>query len=138
MNIIFTNSTGTIFLLQIIGNFREAASNTSTPYAQECIQWMKTNFKRYHNVLRVAYNKLIEAYTGPPRDCSFVFDPTDLQDFFLDDEIVYERMKIVNCNPKTKKLAGHSIKRDLLLLPIGVSRSLSLSMVIDYVYKLRE
>ena len=47
-------------------------------------------------------------------------------------------MTIVNCNPKAKKLAGHSIERDLLLLPTGVSRSLSLSMVIDYIYKLRE
>ena len=96
----------------------------------------KARNEKYSRLLReflFAKHMMGEAVTlssGPTIRSRFVKDQNDMRDFFIDDFCKFETLNIYT---KT-----NVIEQVVVKLPIGTSRTLSLSMIISPIYKLRE
>ena len=118
-----------VHLLQVILNFRSSVSNKSFPYHKQ-LSNVKRHLKSYEDRLRVSYLKFMQEYKGNTVHSSFVEDPNNMRHFFMDDGCCFQK---VNIGDKHRL-----VYQQLLKLPIGTSRTLSLSMIISPLYKLRK
>jgi len=118
-NFIINDNMGKIYLLQILVNFRTSIESFFMPYHNH-VACIISNIKLYLHKLKQEYQHRIgDQYKGEDRPMGFLENAADQNDFFLDEHMPYKSFDI-----------GQDIYLDLLKLPIGVDRTMSLSSVI--------
>jgi hypothetical protein len=128
MGVMLQDSKESIHYLQLLCNFRKAAGFKDSPHSKK-IPLIVKHIGDYHSILKRELGNLIKNYTGTLRELSFLRDPTDLQDFFVDKDLPFKPTRIHK---------NSNIERDLLMLPIGTSRVLSMSQFIHPLYQLQQ
>ena len=129
MDLILEDAKETVYLLQVLGNFRGAAGNSLYRGSAKIVEQITKNVCDYFSNLQVEYRKALTGYEGKACSFSFVNDAKDVDDFFLDDDLPF----VWDCQTSgTKKW-----EIELLILPIGPYRSISLSMILDCLDKLK-
>ena len=114
MNIVAFDVTGDYHLLQIVCNFRwHVGRRCGFKSNPDNIDDIVSNIQHYHWYLQRKYE---EKYLGEPPD--FFGNPIKLQSFYLDDSVASEWLRVT---PNT------NISQHFVRLPIGTSRTLSLS-----------
>ena len=118
-NFIIKDKKGNIYLLQILVNFRTSIESLFMPYHNH-VSSIISNIKSYLHKLKQEYQHQIgDKYKGKLRRMGFLENASNQEDFFLDEYMPYQIIDI-----------GQLFWLDLLKLPIGVDRSMSLSSII--------
>jgi hypothetical protein len=129
LNVILEDSHGVLYLLQFIANFRMATESKLFPY-KSALDQIESDIESYLCTLKDASKALYNSSNILPSEMSCFHDPFDVEDIYFDD-----------CLPITALDIGSKDKpmiRDYVLMPIGVSRILSLSSIIAPIYNLRD
>ena len=111
LDMIIGDSDGTVYLLQILGNFRKSAGNSLSKGATKTVEQISKNIDDYFLFLQQHYRKMMQEYSCMATSFSFATHPTNVEDFFLDDNLLFEN------EYRKNKATQHCI--ELLVLPIG-------------------
>ena len=130
MDMIIEDANGTVYLLQVICNFRGAAGNALAKGSASIVEAINENIVSYFSKLQGDYRKVMLDYQGSACYASFITKATDIEDFFLDDDLPYV--------DENRKDGVTKWPIELFVLPIGPYRSISLSMVLDSLQKLKK
>ena len=125
-NFVVSDLHGNLYLLQVIVNFRGTNDRRIIKHKKH-IDVIVANIIKWITDLKLKYRKHCAKYTDMPETISFVKDPFDMSDFCLHNNSPYIQYNIGTlANP---------ILGNYVVLPIGVSRTLSLSSMIAAIYK---
>ena len=94
------------------------------------MEQVNKNIVNYFSILQVKYRKALTGYEGKASSFSFVNVTMNIKDFFLDDNLSY----VWDCRVN----GATQWKVELLVLPIGPYRTISLSMILDFLHKLKK
>ena len=83
VGVMLQDSKESIHYLQLLCNFRKAASFKDSPHSKK-IPLIVKHIGDYHSILKRELGNPKKNYTGTLQELSFLRDPTDLQDFFVD------------------------------------------------------
>jgi hypothetical protein len=132
-NFIICDKDGNIYLLQILVNFRTSIESATFPHHKH-VAAIINNIERYRGDLKEKLHELFACkYKGnmSKRKMKFLSDPFDMTDFFLDDHVEYQKDAIGS-------FQGTTICKEVLKLPIGISRTMSLSTMISALHMHRD
>jgi hypothetical protein len=125
-NFVVMDKDGNLYLLQVIVNFRQRIDRRVLNYKRH-IDVIVANIVRWLIELKKDYRLHCATFTDTPDTFSFVRDPFDMEDMCLHEESPYVEKNI--------GVYSHSILKKYVVLPVGISRALSLSNMIGAIYK---
>lgn len=129
-NACFSLDNDTFMHMQVIGNFRRVVRQYMVPF-EKSLQSTIANGRRYVASWR-SNMQLIFAGVS----CNNEWDPFSRSQFFLDDDLPFERLRIFDGLSKDNKQSA--VYGHYLLTEIGLSRVTSFSMFIDPICRLKD
>jgi len=133
LNLVLRDEAGNIHLLQVIGNFRSSCRSYLSRDIHVRVPKINRDISIYRYNLQLAYATMVNIGSTGANHYSFCKDPFDLSDFFLDDSLPFDSFSVVS----ESKPKDSDDRADLLKLPIGSSRLISLSIALDTLYQQR-
>eukprot|EP00980_Cylindrotheca_fusiformis_P014909 scaffold4064_cov145-Cylindrotheca_fusiformis.AAC.2 len=125
--VLIDSRTNRLYLLQFLFNFRIQITNYIMPY-YSAVNNLTRNIKSLVHRIQQQYNQL---YAGQQM-MSDLPTPLDRTGFFLDDSLAFEVVQL-QTNDELKET--HPVPIDVVQIPIGFSRTMSLSSAISSLNK---
>jgi hypothetical protein len=125
-NFVVMDRDGNLYLLQVIVNFRGTIDRRVLNFKKH-VDVIVANIVRWTTELKRQYRLHCATFTDVPETFSFVKDPFNMEDMCLHRDSPYEEKDI--------GIHSHSILKKYVVLPVGISRALSLSNMIGAIYK---
>jgi len=127
----FADGEGYIYLFQILCNFRGAATS-SFPYGPQ-VQRILQHIASYKSTLQSRYNEVFHDFFHDFDEHAvgknFLKNPLYCENFFLHPSLPWKNRELVR---------GSGIYGDVITLPVGPSRTLSMSVMIDSIFRVRK
>ena len=132
--VLVDDDSGHIYLLQVIGNFRKGTTSATTAYrASKKFDALVRHLNTFKLKLKRNYSFIFNQFSQGDVDHSFFRNPEDLDTMCLHDGMSWE---LHNIEGEPYEGLQH-IKKPMLFLPVGLSRTFSLSMVLDELERLK-